>query len=104
MKTYSVGEELFHADGQMDTHTDTHTHMYIHTYIYTDRQTYRHDIVNSSFLQFCEKHLKNGNILSEGETSNSEPSVHKGALTPKPQNPIKCLRLGRNMIIFPFAK
>jgi hypothetical protein len=106
MKTYSVGEELFHADEQMDTHAHTHTHTHIHTDIHTNRQTYRHDVVNSSFLQFCNKHLKNGNILSEGETWNSEPSVHKGALTPKTQNPTKCLRLGRNMIssIFPFAK
>ena len=100
MKTYSVGDELFHADGQMDTHTHIHTHIHIHTYIH------RHHVVSSSFLQFCENQLKNGNILPEGETSNSEPSVQKGALKPKPQNPMKCLRLGRNMIssIFLFAK
>jgi hypothetical protein len=76
-----------------------------HTHTHTQRQTYRHDVVNSSLLQFCEKHLKN-DIISDGVTSNSEPSVHKEALTSKPQNPMKCLRLGRYTIssIFPFAK
>ena len=110
--TYTHTYTHIHAHIHAHTHTRTHTHIpthmhtYIHTYIHTDRQTYRHDVVSSSFLQFCEKQLKHGNILSEGETSKSEPSVQKGALKPKPQNPMKRLRLGRNMIssIFPFAK
>jgi len=40
MKTCPVGAELLHADGRTD---------YVRTYVRTDRQTGRHDEVNSRF-------------------------------------------------------
>ena len=42
MKILAVGTRFFHAEGRT----------YIHTYIETDR----HEVPNSRFSQFCERH------------------------------------------------